>query len=97
MDIKEGFETAAKELKQFTESEIQFYEGQGQSVDRTSHTNHSYKMYVLGKLQNLSDRLDALETKGATNVTRKKTTTKKARSTSKKGKRKSSRQLELEL
>jgi len=103
MGLKEGFEESTKELKEFTQEQIEYFQGQGVSVDVTSHTAHSYKVFVLGKLHVLSERIEKLEkllTTGEKNV--KKVTTRRKASGSKKRasrktKRSSTRQLSLEL
>lgn len=97
MELTEGFEAASIELKEFTKDQIAYYEGQGQSVDVKSHTDHCRTVYLLGKLKQLETRIEELQ--GAKNVTKetRKTGTSTKKPASRKAKRKPNRQLNLSV
>jgi len=73
--LDEGFNTLSQEFAAFQQVKLDYYENQGIAIDRASHEPHWLKVFTLGKIYALQERIEQLE-KGATNVQER--TTKKA-------------------
>ena len=57
MDIQQGYEVAQRELDEFTAKVINELIDEGVIVDTQSYTKQCRRMYILGKLQMLSDKV----------------------------------------
>ena len=89
--IELGFEAMAKEYKDFKDEKIAYYVSQGIEVAIESHEAHWNKVFIMGKIHQLSELL-----KGeAKNDTKEKPATKQKRVSRKRTKRTRSPQLEL--